>query len=307
MQIGIQVVEDHYQKYLEAAVWAEERGLAAFAIPDHYLYPRGDNESQPAHDALAVMAALAAETSTIELVVLVSPVTFRHPAVLAKNYATIQEIADGRLLLGIGTGWMEAEHQRFGIEFPSMSDRYAMLEENLEYLSAAFGSPPQNYSGDRFAFESFDIRPRPPLRLLVGGSGPKRTPRLAGMHAEEFNAYDVPDQDYPAKLAVAREAAAAHGRDPSALRISTSGIVMGGPTDEAAETQARHIAERLGRDPDESVATLRNRQRTTFGTWDDIRGALESFKEDGVERFYMQNVEPFDPVVLGATLDALGL
>ncbi len=305
MEIGIQVVEDHYRSYLAAARWSEERGLAAFAIPDHYLYPRGEDLSKPAHDALALMAGLAAETSTIELVVLVSPVTFRHPAVLAKNYATIQEIADGRLLLGVGTGWMEAEHQRFGIDFPSMNERYALLEENLEYLSAAFGSPPIDYRGAHYTFESLDMRPRPPLRLLVGGSGPQRTPRLAGTYAEEYNAYDVPDQDYRAKLEVARAAAVAAGRNPADLRISTSGIIIGGSTIEDAESEARRVAERLGRDPDESIESLRGR-RTTFGTWEAIRTVLQSFEDDGVERFYIQHVEPFNPAVLGVQLDALG-
>ena len=101
-------------------------GLAAFAVPDHYIYGMSDAAlAQPAHDAFPIMAGLARETDSIELVILVSPITFRHPSVSVKNAATIQEMAGGRFKLGVGTGWIEQEHARFGIEFPETKERFS--------------------------------------------------------------------------------------------------------------------------------------------------------------------------------------
>ncbi len=107
-----------YDDVLAAARWAEDRGLAAFALPDHYLMALSEEaaKSTPAPDALIQMAGLARDTESIELVVLVSPITFRHPAVLAKTAITIDRMSGGRFVLGLGTGWMDREHEVFGFD-----------------------------------------------------------------------------------------------------------------------------------------------------------------------------------------------
>ena len=110
------------------ARWAEENRLAAFAMPDHYL-ERGDELAVPAFDHYIHLAALARETSNIELASLVSPVTFRHPAVLYKMAVTLDEISGGRFTLGVGVGWLTEEFTLFGIDFPDRSTRYEMLDE----------------------------------------------------------------------------------------------------------------------------------------------------------------------------------
>lgn len=129
MELGLQTVGDTFDYYAAAARWAEERGMAVFAIPDHYLAGGGPEDlGRPANDAMTIMAGLAMATEKIDLAVLVSPIAFRHPAVLAKSAATIQEMADGRFRLGVGTGWLEEEHSRFGIPFPDRSTRFTMME-----------------------------------------------------------------------------------------------------------------------------------------------------------------------------------
>ena len=122
-----------YETLLEAARFCEQRGLAALALPDHYLASRSD-PSEPAYDALAQLAGLARETSTLELSTLVSPITFRHPSVTLKTAATIDEMSDGRFTLGLGTGWFAEEHELFGIPFPDQ--RFDMLEDALAYTRA---------------------------------------------------------------------------------------------------------------------------------------------------------------------------
>ncbi|MFV9673498.1 MAG: LLM class flavin-dependent oxidoreductase, partial [Acidimicrobiia bacterium] len=124
-----------YEDVLEVARFSEGRGLAAIALPDHYLMALDEEKAKttPASDALIQLAGLARDTRNIELVVLVSPITFRHPAVLVKTAITIDRMSGGRFTLGIGTGWMDREHEVFGFDYPPMSERYVMLEEALAY------------------------------------------------------------------------------------------------------------------------------------------------------------------------------
>jgi alkanesulfonate monooxygenase SsuD/methylene tetrahydromethanopterin reductase-like flavin-dependent oxidoreductase (luciferase family) len=153
--------------------------------------------------------------------VLVSPVTWRHPAVLAKTAATMADMSGGRFTLGVGTGWLESEHRRFGFDFPERSVRFDMMEEALGYLRAAFSDPRVDFTGRHYQFEGFDMQPRPILRLVVGGIGTRRTPDLAGRYADELNAYPAPPGVFAAKVARARRAAVAAGRDPDRLLISS--------------------------------------------------------------------------------------
>lgn len=304
-RFAIQTWASTYAGYAAAAQWAESAALDAFAIPDHYVRSRDLEDVGPALDALAVMAGLARDTSSIELVVLVSPITFRHPAVLAKNFATIAEMSAGRFVLGVGTGWLEAEHTAFGFDFHDVAGRFARLEEALAYLRAAFADPPVPFSGDYFKLEPFDIQPRPDLRLVVGGTGAKRTPRLAGTFADELNAYPAPPEQFAEKVQRARSAAAAAGRDPDRLLISSSGLLVGGDTESEVDDAFARVAEELGRDADEIKAGFRERG-APFGTWDHIRERLDGLAAVGMQRFYIQQLGDFDPDAVQHALDRLG-
>ena len=288
MEFGLQTIGSSYDEYLAAARWAESKGMAAFAIPDHYIYgTEGDALSRPAHDAFSIMAGLARETTTIELLILVSPITFRHPAVLVKNAATIQEMADGRFKLGVGTGWLQIEHDRFGFDFPDLKERFARTEEALAYLRAAFADPPVDFGGEYYEFRAFDIQPRPELRIVVGGTGAIKTPHLAGTYANELNAYPAPPEEYAAKVTRARSSAAAAGRDPASLLISSSGQVVAADTEQDYRDKIAAIAADSGTDPDkiEEEAAKRNAPR---GTWDQVRSILGGMKDCGLSRFYFQ-------------------
>ena len=290
MEYALQSIGRSYDEFLTAARWAESKGLAAFAIPDHYVYSVSGPDS-PAYDAFAIMAGLARETSTIELSITVAPVTFRHPAVLAKNAATIQEMAGGRFTLGVGTGWLEAEHVSFGIPFPDTSTRFEMTEEALGYLRAAFSDPPRRFKGRYYTLEAFNMLPRPELRLVVGGTGRVRTPRLAGAYADEFNAFpDKPDV-FAAKVARARSTAEAAGRDPDALLVSSSGQMIAADTEAGYWELLAEIAAKADTDPEtiEQAAAKRNAPR---GTWEQVRAIIGGMEEQGVTRFYIQG--PFD-------------
>ena len=220
-----------------------------------------------------MIPALAARTSTIELGTLVSPVTFRPPAVLANASMTAYEISGGRVSLGMGTGWMEAEHEAFGFPFPPMSERVQMLAEQIEAV--------RRYWGDG---------PRP--HLIVGGSGLSGTVGPAAKWADEYNTVMAT----PAECAERREklarACEREGRDPIPLSLMTA-CAIGRDADEARE----RIRRRLGRagqtvDPDEYKAT--RGEAAILGTIDEAAERLRSFEQAGVERVMLQHFDHTD-------------
>jgi alkanesulfonate monooxygenase SsuD/methylene tetrahydromethanopterin reductase-like flavin-dependent oxidoreductase (luciferase family) len=288
-----------YGELLDAARICEANDLAVFARSDHYTFPRF--EAPHATDAFATLGGLARETSRVGLCVLVSPITFRHPGVIAKSAATIDEMSGGRLLLGVGTGWMEEEHAAFGLPFPDVGERFARLEEALAYLWAAFGRSPGGFDGEFYSITSDEIRPLPTgdLPIVVGGTGPRRTPRLAGTYADEYNMAVLASGEIAARVTLAREAAEAAGRDPEALRVSVMGGAITG-TDEASfrrNLEQIAAAHPLGRSPEQIESSMRERG-LPVGPGDEARAALRALEDAGVTRFYLQHFGPFAPDLL---------
>ena len=280
LDLALQVRGD-FETLQEAARFCEHRGLAALALPDHYLSSRTD-PSEPAYDALAQLAGLACETSTLELSTLVSPVTFRHPAVTLKTAATIDEMSNGRFTLGLGTGWFTEEHEFFGIPFPER--RFDLLEDALAYTRA--GLEGRAHEGPHYKISAFEMRPEPAnLRIVVGGSGPRRTPELAGRFADEFNVYNGPLDEMAERIDLARTAAGQAGRDPEAMMISTAGVVITGTTDASYRAALEAAAERFQRPPDELETSMRERG-TPVGR--DAAEIIDAIADLGVERFYLQ-------------------
>jgi alkanesulfonate monooxygenase SsuD/methylene tetrahydromethanopterin reductase-like flavin-dependent oxidoreductase (luciferase family) len=269
-----------YDQQLEAARWAESAGLVSYARCDHYL--SGRDPSPDATDAFAVLAGLARETSDIRLCVLVTPITFRHPAVIAKNGATIDQMSAGRLDLGVGTGWMELEHTAYGIPFPDWSERWSRFEEALDYLDAAFGEGRAEFEGSHYSLDA-DVRPKPGgIRLVIGGSGRTRTPRLAGNRADEYNLFICGPDEARAKISVMREAA---GDRP--VEATVMGPAIAGATEESYQERLGAAANRRDMSPDEAERTFIERG-ILVGTPDRISEQVAALEEAGVERIYVQ-------------------
>ncbi|MEX1038884.1 MAG: LLM class flavin-dependent oxidoreductase [Acidimicrobiia bacterium] len=272
-----------YDQQLEAAKWAEASGLVSFARCDHYLSNR--DPVPDATDAFAVLAGLARETTSIRLCVLVSPITFRHPAVIAKNAATIDQMSGGRFDLGVGTGWMDHEHQALGIPFPDSSERWDRFEEALKYLQAAFGEGRATYSGQYYSVDA-EVKPKPTgLRVVLGGSGKQRTPTLAGRAADEYNFFTCPPDEAKAKIEVMREAA---GDRP--VEATVMGPVLVGRTE--SEYRERLGAFASARD----VTSDELEKRWTdagliVGTPERVAEQIAALEEAGVERMYVQWID----------------
>jgi alkanesulfonate monooxygenase SsuD/methylene tetrahydromethanopterin reductase-like flavin-dependent oxidoreductase (luciferase family) len=295
-----------YDTLLGLARLAESLGLEGFARSDHYSFPAV--EGAHATDAFATLAGLARETERIELCVLVSPITFRHPAVLAKMAATIDEMSGGRLALGVGTGWMEEEHTAFGIDFFDQAERFARLEEALAYLHHAFGRIDGPFEGTYYRLGPDAIRPGPTgaMSILVGGSGERRTPRLAGTYADDYNMGIRPSDAMRTRIERAREAAAAAGRDPASLRISVmTGAVVGLDETSFQENLARAAAaDPFGRTA-ERITEVYTERGLPFGTPDRAREVVARLAEVDVDRIYVQTVGPYDHDLLEETFAVL--
>lgn len=294
-----------YEQVLAAASWADRRGLVNFAIPDHYLDE--SPASLPTLDAFTVLGGLARETRSIELAVIVSPITFRHPAVLAKSAITIDRMSGGRFLLGVGTGWFEREHTVLGLDFPPLAERYGLLEDALGYLRAALAADPRAYTGRLHQLERHPLQLPPSRRvpLVVGGSGPSKTPRLAGMYADELNLHSTSITGIGTRIAGAREAAARSGRDPDELRISYSSAVVAGATGRAYRTRLGRAAAQKGMEAAGYEALLAERH-TLHGTYARVASRLGRLQELGVNRFYIQRRLDADLSEAGEILEGIG-
>jgi alkanesulfonate monooxygenase SsuD/methylene tetrahydromethanopterin reductase-like flavin-dependent oxidoreductase (luciferase family) len=286
-----------YDQILEAARWAESEGLVSFARSDHYLW---DGDPAPeATDAFATLGGLARETTNIRLCVLVSPITFRHPAVIAKNAATIDQMSGGRLDLGVGTGWAEFEHDKLGLPFPGWPVRWERFEEALDYLDAAFGEGHGLAQGEHYSLDA-DVRPKPSgIRMIIGGSGAQRTPTLAGTRADEYNFFVCPPEEAKAKVSVMRQAAG-----DREVEVTVMGPALVG----ADEASYRLVLEQAAAKRDVSPEDLEQRfsdRGIPVGTPDRAAESVAALQEAGVERIYVQWLDLGDLDGMKATVSAI--
>lgn len=276
-----------YDELLTLARWADELGLSAFARSDHYL--NGDT-SEAATDALTTIGGLARETTNIKLTVLVTPLTFRHPAVIAKTAATLDEMSGGRFELGIGTGWMESEHTRFGIELPDLRTRFSLLYETLAFVRTAFGrEEADTYRGRHFHLDVPVVLPPPTgkLPIIVGGGGPRKTPQLAGRFADEYNMFMTDAATLADRLTHMRRSAGEAGRDPDQILISMVSQVIGGGDEADYREHLGSVAARRGIAPEDLEANLRSRGMFC-GTHDRLAERAAELAGLGVGRLYVQ-------------------
>jgi len=279
-----------YDELLAVARRAEETGFDAFFRSDHYLTMGGDGLPGPT-DAWVTLAGLARETSRIRLGTLMTAATFRLPGPLAIAAAQVDQMSGGRVELGIGAGWFEAEHTAYGIPFPSLGERFDRYEEQLAVVTGLWNTPP----GETFGFDGkyYEVVDSPALPkpvqaggipVLVGGKGKTRTPRLAARYASEFNVPFSSAEDNARLFAGVRAACEEAGRDPSSL-VYSSALVLCVGKDEA-EIARRAAA--IGRDVEEL------REHGVAGTPAEAVDIIGRYAEAGSQRFYLQVLDLSD-------------
>jgi len=274
-----------YDALRRVALAAEELGFDAFFRSDHYL-KMGDVPGLPGPtDAWATLAALAAETSRIRLGTLVTPATFRLPGPLAITVAQADQMSGGRAELGLGAGWYEAEHTAYGIPFPPVGERFDILGEQLEVITGLWDTAEGqtfSFSGPHYQLSDSPGLPKPAQRphppVILGGAGPRRTPRLAARFADEFNLGFRSVQESAAAFGRVRDACAAAGRDPASMTYSVAQTLCCGKD----EAEVRRRAAAIGRDPDDV------RVRGLGGTPGEVAAKIAEFAAIGAERVYLQ-------------------
>lgn len=280
-----------YATLRRVATTAEELGFDAFFRSDHYLKMGGVSGLPGPTDAWATLAGLAAETSRIRLGTLVTCATFRLPGPLAVTVAQVDEMSGGRIELGIGAGWFEAEHKAYGVPFPPLRERFDRFAEQLAIITGLWETPEgQTFSYEGSYYQVTDSpalpkpaqRPRPPV--IIGGGGRRRTPALAARYADEFNAAFVSAEDSAGLFGRVREACAAAGRAPSSMVFSAAQTVCCGKDE--AELARRAAA--IGRE----VTDLR--ENGLAGTPNEIVDKIGAFAEAGASTLYLQVLDLSD-------------
>ncbi len=265
----------------------EEHGIEALFRSDHYLSVEGRDE-RGSLDAWATLAALAAVTSRVRLGTLVSPATFRHPSQLAKVVATVDHVSGGRVELGMGTGWLEAEHDAYGFPFPPLAERMAELEEQLQVVTGEWADGPFSFEGRRYRVQGLNARPKPVQRprpnLIVGGRGGRRSLALAARFADEYNTFHKTADGCAVIRRRLDRACAEEGRDPIPLSLMTGWIVGDG------QNELRERAGRLAEWRGDGVGPEDLPASWLVGTVDEVITRLRELGEAGVERVMLQHL-----------------
>jgi F420-dependent oxidoreductase-like protein len=269
----------------------EEHGVETLFRSDHYLSVDGHGE-RGSMDAWATLSALAAVTSTLRLGTMVSPATFRHPSELAKVVASADIVSGGRVELGMGTGWLEAEHRAYGFPFPPLGERMARLEEQLQVVAGHWADGPFSFDGRHYAIEDIDARPKPVQRprppLIMGGGGGPRSLALAARHCDEYNTVYKTAAECAEMRRNLDEACRRAGRDPIPLSLMTGWLA--GEDRAALLDRAGRLAEWQGQDGGAESFLESVPESWLAGTLDELDARLDELAEAGVERVMLQHL-----------------
>jgi alkanesulfonate monooxygenase len=280
-----------YDDLLAVAKTAEDAGFAAFFRSDHVLKMGDGNLAPNVTDAWLTLAGLARDTTTIRLGTLVTPVTFRPIGLLPVTVAQVDHMSGGRVEVGLGAGWYDAEHEGFGLPFPSLRTRMDLLDDQLSILHGLWSTP----AGETFSLAGAtgsvsiaadSVRPRqdPGPPIIMGGRAGPRSALLATAYASEYNSAF---QSAAASREIhdrIRETCERAGRDPASMVYSAAQVVCCAVN----ENELARRAAAIRRD----VADLR--ENGLAGTPAEILDKLAGFADFGVERFYLQVLDLSD-------------
>jgi F420-dependent oxidoreductase-like protein len=280
-----------WDQWLAIARACEDSGLEGLFRSDHYLSVMGRSE-RGSLDAWSTLAGLAAVTKTIRLGTLVSPASFRHPSVLAKSAATVDHISNGRVELGLGAGWLAAEHSAYGFPFHDTQTRVDVFAEQLEIVHRSWGGGPFDFSGNHYQIEDLDALPKPIQdphpNLIVGGSGGRRSVALAARWADEYNTVHPSPQECVERRAAVARACERAGREPITFSVMT-GCVVG--SDEAdLHRRAEAVLDVRGRSGSPRVWLESVASEWVVGTVEQAVERLRGLERMGVQRVMLQHL-----------------
>ena len=293
-----------YDELLALATHAEELGFDGFFTSDHYLR-MGDISGLPGPlDAWMTLAGLARDTTRLRLGTLVSPITFRLPGRLALLVAQVDQMSGGRIELGLGAGWYEAEHDALGIPFPDVAERFDRLTEALEIISGIWATPESDtfsFDGEHYTLTENPALPKPWQRpappIIVGGRGKRRTPSLAAQYASEFNVGFHDPASWQEITNNVVEYCEARERDPESLVWSAALVAVAAHSE--ADFSRRAAA--IGRETSEL------RSSGVAGLVDEVTEKIAKYDAVGCDRMYFQVLDVKDLDHLNVLAEAAGL
>lgn len=287
-----------WERWRRLAAVAEDTGFESLFRSDHLTGLFGDAR-RPSLDTWASLTWLATATRRIRFGPMVCPLTFYHPALLAKRAAAVAELSGGRLDLGVGAGWHEGEHRMFGIPFPALRERLDRLECGARAIRALWQGRPVTLDQPYYALveaESYPLPPRGRVPLVVGGRGEKRTLRIVAEHADEWNVTRVTSDGYAAKRAVLEQHCRDVGRDPAQIARSLMvPVVIGRGPAEVVARRARARALFPGVPADEAGWRAAG---FLHGTPEEVTRELRRWGALGVQRVFLQLLDPDDAAAL---------
>jgi F420-dependent oxidoreductase-like protein len=280
LELMIEGQEDvTWAQWVALAQACEQHGVETLFRSDHYLSVMG-HEGRGSLETWTTLAGLAAITTRLRFGVLVSPATFRHPSVLAKAVAAVDQISGGRVDFGLGAGWNEREHEAYGFEFPPLGTRLQLLEEQLEIVCGSWADGPFSFESEHYKLVALDALPKPVQRphppIIIGGGAKPRTARIAARFADEYNTVYATPAECAARRVVCEQAWKDAGRDPASLTFS----VM---LPWAATT-----------DPDPASTIGESTDAGIFGTLEEAVGRLRPYRDAGVDRVMLQHMRHAD-------------
>lgn len=270
IRFGVQTPPQHttYADILQAWREVDELGFDTAFVFDHFI-PIFSDPNGPCFEGWTLLAALAAQTKRVKVGVLVTGNTYRNPAILAKMAATVDQVSNGRLILGIGAGWFELEHTAYGIPFSTAGGRAKQLGEAVEVIKLLFTQQKSTFAGKYYQLKDAPFEPKavqkPHPPILIGGMGPKRIQPLVARHADIWHFF-VRD-----------------GNPEEAKRVCTN-------FDE--------ICRKVGRDPAQVEKSVSLRPPQLVGTKDEVRGRIQPLVDAGIRHFIISLPAPYDRELL---------
>jgi F420-dependent oxidoreductase-like protein len=297
-----------FERVADIATTAERAGFDSVYVMDHfYQLPLLGAPNDPMMECYTLLSALAARTKTVKLGAMVGGVTYRNPALLAKEVTTLDVISSGRAIWAIGAGWFEAEHDGYGYEFGTFTERFEKLEEALQIVKSMFVNDTTTFDGKWFHVKEALNVPRPVTPggppVLVGGSGEKKTLRIVAQYADACNVFGQPE-DVRRLMGVLDDHCATVGRDPAEVWRTRLGTVVVGRTMEEAEGK---VAQRFGASkltdlPEDTQANLR--RMLLIGDEATILESVQAYLDAGLDGmiFNLPDAHDLEPVEMAGAM-----
>jgi F420-dependent oxidoreductase-like protein len=282
-----------WEDWLALAGACEEHGVGTMFRSDHYLSV-DDRRERGSLDAWGTITALGAVTKALRLGTMVSPATFRHPAVLAKAVVTADHVSGGRVECGIGAGWWEVEHELYGFDLPPVGPRMDALEEQMQIVRGHWAEGPFSFAGEHFRAKELDARPKPVQQprppLILGGRGGPRSLRLAARYADEYNCVMAVAEEVADIRKRLDQACEAENRDPATLPLSMMTTWLVGADAADLRERAARLSQWKGEGGDGDALLAGLRPEAIKGTAEEAIAQLQELERAGLARIMGQHL-----------------